>query len=83
MNSYTNNTGNWAIVGNRRELISTHATAGEAELALADFEIEESEWGTLDILAPGASISGNFTSGQPLTGHSIDGRDCLKDLVGY
>jgi hypothetical protein len=83
VNTYTNNTGNWAIVGNRCELISTHATAGEAELALADFEIEESAWGTLDILAPGASISGNFTSGEPLPDWSVNGRDCLTDLVGF
>jgi hypothetical protein len=59
--TYTNHTGNqWQLVGNSETLISTHSELTSAKEALKAICVDSSPWGTISIVAPGQTISGEL-----------------------
>ena len=65
--SHTNDTNDYQLIGNKHEIISSHATRAEAIEALngPDY-IEDTKWGNMDVVAPGESVSGKFAIPEPL-----------------
>ena len=82
--SYANNSQDWHLVGNCLTLISAHPSRGDALAALsAPAHIEDTGWGTLDVVAPGETVAGEYYTPPPLVPYSDKpGEDWLAAFMG-
>lgn len=71
--SHTNSTSNFQVVGNKSVVVSEFATVQEANAVVESVNICESEWGTLETVAPGESVSGSFQIPEPISSDDVDG----------
>lgn len=60
-NTHTNRTDRFQLVGNCKTVISDHETDAAAWKALHSLGyIDDTEWSTLHVVAPGVTVTGSF-----------------------
>jgi hypothetical protein len=70
--SHTNNTSNFQVVGNKSVVVAEFATVGEANAVVESVNICDSEWGTLDVVVPRQTVTGTFTTPDPISSDDAD-----------
>ena len=69
---HTNNTTMFQVVGNKSVVVGEFATSAEANASVESVVICESEFGTLETVAPGQTVSGEFHVPEPVDTTNAD-----------
>jgi hypothetical protein len=69
---HTNNTTMFQVVGNKSVVVGEFATMAEANASVESVVICDSEFGTLETVAPGETVSGEFQVPEPIDTTNAD-----------